>query len=726
MTGTAGSDPAVPSSSSGASGDGADAALFARMMDAHQEAGDAPKAPPAAKSAIVNEATATAKAGAAAIVNGTPGQETPPDAVTDPAADARAVDAVTAAVLDLLASTNEAAATDAPEPAETDAATSNPIAIALARVKNSEVLRRMIASLLEHSMGDEKHTIEISGEGRTGRFLRGYFATDIQIADDDPRAIKDQDDDEMAEIVAALTAQLIAAEVKKDSAKDQTDKATAQSSGEKKDPDPAAAAIDVTSTSANVAPGPPPPATPTPPADGANPSAAVSKLSGTVPVDPVAAEAPVPPVIVDAPAPNSADASTDDATKSTSAVNSSEAPAAIVEAPVVDARVASRSDDEPKSAAVEAPTPARTPNPKIMPPASDTVRPPARPHRGAVQAAVASLNDEKLRQLVQRALARPAASVSSPARPVADDTAKSSAAPSAVASEIAREIVHAIRTQATKDAHPQDSAANDIPQPETTEPAAPRPAPAADAAPADTPITVATRVVVARESREVPVTAMSVTDFAPRLRAAAIALPVTAAAQTRALTESETGSGSGGQQGFGRGHESASAVSKRLAQTVETVTAFDAMITAPSTFTDTVPALDASSAPNIPNAPAVMNSIVQSMRMQHQDGVSTATIALDPGFLGGVAISIHVVNGAVTATVQADNPQVRAWLEANESALRQGLETHGLTLERLVVREEAPPEDKASPDERRRQQQSPLEDKPRRRRQETATFEVIV
>src|SRR5262249_38509338 len=63
----------------------------------------------------------------------------------------------------------------------------------------------------------------------------------------------------------------------------------------------------------------------------------------------------------------------------------------------------------------------------------------------------------------------------------------------------------------------------------------------------------------------------------------------------------------------------------------------------------------------LPNEEGVMSSIVQSMRLQMHDGVGTAVVHLEPEYLGAVSISLRVENGVVTASLHAENPQVRAW-----------------------------------------------------------------
>jgi flagellar hook-length control protein FliK len=294
------------------------------------------------------------------------------------------------------------------------------------------------------------------------------------------------------------------------------------------------------------------------------------------------------------------------------------------------------------------------------------------------------------------------------------------------AAQTAREIAHAVQTHLVKVARPPAS----TPDRQAIDAPVPRVAAAPAPAVTEPPSVVSDTPSVAAERREVPLAAMTLADLAPRFKAMMLPLPLTATTTgvvTRTLPDLETSteSGGNGRQGLGRGPELAVSVSKRLAETVHTVTAFESMLGSQNQPSPVDYPTRVENTPSLPNAPAVMSSIVQTMRLQYRDGVGTAVINLDPGFLGGVAISLHVANGAVTATLQADNPQVRAWLEANEPMLRQGLEAQGLTLDRLVVAKEQA-RDWNTPDEQRRQPQQQQEEKPRPRRAETATFEVIV
>ena len=73
------------------------------------------------------------------------------------------------------------------------------------------------------------------------------------------------------------------------------------------------------------------------------------------------------------------------------------------------------------------------------------------------------------------------------------------------------------------------------------------------------------------------------------------------------------------------------------------------------------------------------------MRLQFRDGIGEAVVKLKPEHLGSVQISLRIENGAIKATVQAEVPAVRQWLESQQDTLRNGLADQGLRLDRFVV-----------------------------------------
>ena len=125
---------------------------------------------------------------------------------------------------------------------------------------------------------------------------------------------------------------------------------------------------------------------------------------------------------------------------------------------------------------------------------------------------------------------------------------------------------------------------------------------------------------------------------------------------------------------------------------------------------------------------ALPSQIVQSMKLQWASGAGDATNELKPEYLGDLSVSIRVEQGQVTALLQASTPEVREWIQGHESMLRQGLADQGLTLDRLVVTDDASsasPRDQDTPEghaQGRGQQQAPRE----RRQADDATFEALV
>jgi flagellar hook-length control protein FliK len=141
-----------------------------------------------------------------------------------------------------------------------------------------------------------------------------------------------------------------------------------------------------------------------------------------------------------------------------------------------------------------------------------------------------------------------------------------------------------------------------------------------------------------------------------------------------------------------------------------------------STFTLAAPvAAGTAAAPAPPPGPETMNQLVQSMRTQFRNGIGEAVVRLNPDHLGAVSISLRVERGTVTASVAAESPSVRAWLESQEQTLRQNLAGQGLNLDRLVVhpdeRDQARQQDEAA--SKRRQPRNPPDP-------DAPVFEIIV
>ncbi len=112
------------------------------------------------------------------------------------------------------------------------------------------------------------------------------------------------------------------------------------------------------------------------------------------------------------------------------------------------------------------------------------------------------------------------------------------------------------------------------------------------------------------------------------------------------------------------------------------------------------------------------SQIVKSIRMQWSGGSSEARVLLKPGYLGEVHATLKVEQGVVTATLHADTPEVRRWMESHTSTLRDALAEHGLKLERLTIAE---PERQASQGERHARPRQRQQDSSRQRaRRQTA------
>lgn len=83
----------------------------------------------------------------------------------------------------------------------------------------------------------------------------------------------------------------------------------------------------------------------------------------------------------------------------------------------------------------------------------------------------------------------------------------------------------------------------------------------------------------------------------------------------------------------------------------------------------------------------ISDQIVQSMRMQWQQGGGEATIELNPNYLGKVQVSIRVEHGSVSASVQAETPVVREWIAAHREELTHTLAQQGMRLDKLDIAE---------------------------------------
>ena len=127
-------------------------------------------------------------------------------------------------------------------------------------------------------------------------------------------------------------------------------------------------------------------------------------------------------------------------------------------------------------------------------------------------------------------------------------------------------------------------------------------------------------------------------------------------------------------------------------------------------------------AASLPSEHDVTLQIVQSLRMQFRDGIGEAVLTLKPEHLGSVSISLRVENGGIKASVQAEAPAVRQWLESQQDTLRSALAEHGLRLDRFDVEPDA--RRQASEDAEERAQRKRAARKARQAEQ--PIFEVVV
>lgn len=118
-----------------------------------------------------------------------------------------------------------------------------------------------------------------------------------------------------------------------------------------------------------------------------------------------------------------------------------------------------------------------------------------------------------------------------------------------------------------------------------------------------------------------------------------------------------------------------------------TLVAAPATLTSPSTLAAATATAMTSTAATVESQ--ISDQLVQSMRMQWQQGGGEATIELNPNYLGKVQIAVRVEHGAVSASVQAETPLVREWLATHREELTQTLSQQGLRLEKLDIAETA-------------------------------------
>jgi hypothetical protein len=101
----------------------------------------------------------------------------------------------------------------------------------------------------------------------------------------------------------------------------------------------------------------------------------------------------------------------------------------------------------------------------------------------------------------------------------------------------------------------------------------------------------------------------------------------------------------------------------------------------------------------------VLPQIVKAMHLQWRNGGGDARIRLEPEHLGEIIVSLRVRDGAVNASLRAENPVVQSWIEGHQQELRSALAQHGLRLDWFDVAVTPDGRRDAHPDRNRQRRQ---------------------
>jgi flagellar hook-length control protein FliK len=206
----------------------------------------------------------------------------------------------------------------------------------------------------------------------------------------------------------------------------------------------------------------------------------------------------------------------------------------------------------------------------------------------------------------------------------------------------------------------------------------------------------------------------SVHEASGRADATSVALTAAIGAQARQQSE-------GSQADLGSG--SSSSYKAPLKHTIPTP-----VFSVPAAFARTLESGAASATPALPppfrstNLSSVGPQIVKGLQLQVTAGGGDMRLTLTPEHLGTVSIEVGVVHDRVKATLMADTPAVRQWIATHQEDLRQRLEAAGLTLEDLVVKEDAG----QSRQERQDERQAPQKRRAPSIDGDQQAFEVVV
>ncbi len=100
-----------------------------------------------------------------------------------------------------------------------------------------------------------------------------------------------------------------------------------------------------------------------------------------------------------------------------------------------------------------------------------------------------------------------------------------------------------------------------------------------------------------------------------------------------------------------------------------------------------------------------VDQVVTSVRTQSLAGGGTMNVRLDPPELGALQVAVKMVEGRFTATFTTDNEQATQLLSHSLQHLKSSLESSGVTVDRIEVRQAAPSESSQSKSNSDSQQQ---------------------
>jgi flagellar hook-length control protein FliK len=98
-------------------------------------------------------------------------------------------------------------------------------------------------------------------------------------------------------------------------------------------------------------------------------------------------------------------------------------------------------------------------------------------------------------------------------------------------------------------------------------------------------------------------------------------------------------------------------------------------------------------------------SIVTAVRGQLLPNGGTMQIRLDPPELGALQITVRLENGVMSASFQTSSDEATRLLSHSLASLKRGLESHGVSVDKIQV-QQSPRDEQANTDEQSRQQQA--------------------